>query len=228
RPQAQGKANSMSEEAKTKVTTATTDDDFDEALLEQVADIQTEADEINLKATNEILQVESKYNKLRKPHYEKRSELIKRVPKFWMTCIMNHPKISGVLDEDEADCLHSLIKLEVHESEDIKSGYRITFYFDENPYFKNKELTKEFYLRTMSNSTPIEWKDGKNLLKLVLEKPESSNKKRNSEYKSFFDWFSDDADIVSDNIAMAIRDELWINPLQYYLMKDIGAEPEED
>lgn len=39
-----------------------------------------------------------------------------------------------------------MTKLEVEEFEDIKSGYRIHFYFDENPYFDNKTLTKEFCL----------------------------------------------------------------------------------
>lgn len=59
---------------------------------------------------------------------------------------MNHPQVSGILDEGEEDCLQALNKLEVEEFEDIKSGYRIHFYFDENPYFENKILTKEFHL----------------------------------------------------------------------------------
>lgn len=42
-------------------------------------------------------------------------------------------------------------KLEVEEFDDIKSGYRINFHFDENPYFENKILTKEFFLHTNSN-----------------------------------------------------------------------------
>lgn len=62
-------------------------------------------------------------------------------PKF-----INHPQVSAILDEEEEECLHALTKLEVEEFEDIKSGYRIHFYFDENPYFENKVLTKEFHL----------------------------------------------------------------------------------
>lgn len=50
------------------------------------------------------------------------------------------------MEEDEEDALRFLNKLEVEEFEDIKSGYRINFYFDENPYFENNVLTKEFHL----------------------------------------------------------------------------------
>lgn len=50
------------------------------------------------------------------------------------------------MEEDEEDALRFLNKLEVEEFEDIKSGYRINFHFDENPYFENEVLTKEFHL----------------------------------------------------------------------------------
>lgn len=50
------------------------------------------------------------------------------------------------MEEEEEECLHFLSKMEVEEMEDIKSGYRILFHFDENPFFGNKVLTKEFCL----------------------------------------------------------------------------------
>lgn len=59
---------------------------------------------------------------------------------------MNHPDLSLLLDDSEEECLHHLTKLEVEEFEDIKSGYWIKFYFEENPYFENSVLTKEFRL----------------------------------------------------------------------------------
>lgn len=65
---------------------------------------------------------------------------------FFLWQFINHPQVSGILAEVEEECLHSLSKLEVEEFEDIKSGYRIHFYFEENPYFENKVLTKEFNL----------------------------------------------------------------------------------
>ena len=59
---------------------------------------------------------------------------------------VNNKKIADILEEEEEDALRYLNKLEVEEFEDIKSGYRINFHFEENPYFENDVLTKEFHL----------------------------------------------------------------------------------
>lgn len=66
------------------------------------------------------------------------------------------------------------------------------------------------------------------MLKQLLSKPFTNKKKRNSEYKTFFDWFTDNSDPVNDEIAELIKDDLWLNPLQYYLVPDIEVEPEDD
>ncbi|XP_055906186.1 protein SET [Eupeodes corollae] len=220
-----------------KISADDTPNEDESEALELIDACQNEIDALNEKASEEILKVEQKYNKLRKPCYEKRSELVKRIPNFWVTAFINHPQVSGILDEEEEDCLHSLTKLEVEEFEDIKSGYRINFHFDENPYFENKVLTKEFHLGSgaaensdhpSSTSTSIQWKEGKNLLKQLLSKPFNNKKKRNSEYKTFFDWFTDNSDPVNDEIAELIKDDLWPNPLQYYLVPDIEVEPEDE
>lgn len=71
--------------------------------------------------------MEQKYNKLRQPHYKKRSELIAKIPNFWVTVFVNHPQLSTLLDEDDEEALHYLKKVEVQEFEDIKSGYKINF-----------------------------------------------------------------------------------------------------
>lgn len=81
-----------------------------------------------------------------------------------------------------------------------------------------------------SVSTTIQWKEGKNLLKTLLTKPfnNKNKRKRNLEYKTFFDWFTDNSDPVNDEIAELIKDDLWPNPLQYYLVPDIEVEAEDN
>lgn len=55
--------------------------------LEEIDACQNEIDQLNEKASEEILKVEQKYNKLRKPNFERRSKIIQRIPNFWVTAV---------------------------------------------------------------------------------------------------------------------------------------------
>lgn len=214
--------------------------DFDaetQKALEEIDGCQNEIDALNEKASEEILKVEQKYNKLRKPFFEKRNEIIKKIPNFWVTAFANHPQVSALLDEEEEECLHYMTQLEVEEFEDIKSGYRIKFHFSKNPYFTNNVLTKEFHLGTSdpkSESTKIEWSADMNLVKSARSRQEKlkQGRKRGLDVKSFFLWFEDHEDPSQDDIAEVIKDDMWPNPLQYFLVPDIevenGVEEEEE
>ena len=138
----------------------------------------------------------------------------------------------SVLDEQEESVLHFMTTLHVEDFDDIKTGYKISFSFKENPYFSNDVLTKEFHLAVDSNSsnpnhtstsTPILWKEGKDLLKQLQNKQTSNSRKRDLEYKSFFDWFSDNSDPLNDDLAETIKDDIWPNPLQYFLVPEIDV-----
>lgn len=125
-----------------------------------------------------------------------------------------------------------MTKLQVEDFDDVKTGYSISFHFKENPYFENEMITKEFHLASenqstndfiqTSTSTGIKWKEGKDLLKELQSKPQT-NKKLISEHKSFFDWFCDNSDPLTDDLAELIKDDIWPNPLQYFLVPDIGV-----
>lgn len=53
--------------------------------------------------------------------------------------------------------------------------------------------------------------------------PNSSLKKRRLETKSFFKWFRDNTDPLTDDTAEIFKDDIWNNPLQYYLVPDIES-----
>uniref|UniRef100_A0A8C0HD27 Protein SET n=1 Tax=Chelonoidis abingdonii TaxID=106734 RepID=A0A8C0HD27_CHEAB len=175
-----------------------------------------------LTTSEEILKVEQKYNKLRQPFFQKRSELIAKIPNFWVTTFVNHPQVSALLGEEDEEALHYLTRVEVTEFEDIKSVCNPNFilsalqYFDENPYFENKVLSKEFHLNESgdpsSKSTEIKWKSGKTQNK-------ASRKRQHEEPESFFTWFTDHSDAGADELGEVIKDDIWPNPLQYYLVR---------
>jgi len=228
---------------KARIDESVEERDFDEETqkaLEEIDANQNEIDALNEQASEEILKVEQKYNKLRRPFYDKRNDIIKRIPKFWLTAFINHPQITAIIEEDEEDCLQYLNKLEVEEFEDIKSGYRIKLYFDKNPYFDNDILTKEFHLGSSgdpaSQSTPIQWKESMDLAAkfaqrtaAAQENAKSGSRKRGHQQQAtFFTWFCDNGDPSDDEIAEVIKDDMWPNPLQYFLVPDIEVENGDD
>merc|ERR1719273_907987 len=202
-----------------------------QSALEEIDTCQNDIDALNEKASEEILKVEQKYNQLRKPHFEKRSGIIGRIPKFWLTAFINHPQLSSIIEEEEEDCLQYLDKLDVEEFEDIKSGFKIQFSFSENPYFSSKVLCKEFHLGSSgdpeSRSTEITWKEGYNLVEKAAQRAAMANtksRKRQLESRTFFTWFLDNSDPQQDDVSEVIKDDLWPNPLQYFLVPDIEVE----
>lgn len=63
-----------------------TDKEQQEAI-EQIDEVQNEIDKLNENASEEILKVEQKYNTLRQPYFKKRSDLIAKIPNFWVTAV---------------------------------------------------------------------------------------------------------------------------------------------
>lgn len=221
---------------------AASDKEMQEAI-EEIDRVQCEIDKLNEEASEEILKVEQKYNKLRKPHYTKRSDLIAQIPNFWVTVFVNHPQLSTLLDEEDEEALQYLKKLEVQEFEDIKSGYRINFHFDANPFFENDVLFKEFHLQDNGEHTcksaPIKWKPGKCLTENGKSAPgggtsasadaKGARKRGHKEASLFFSWFNDHAEGgSSDDFGDVIKDDIWPNPLQYYLAQGDEDDDDED
>lgn len=199
-------------------------------VIEEIDRVQNQIDILNEQASEEILQVEQKYNNLRKPHFNKRADLIKKIQNFWVTVFVNHPQISALLDEEDEEALHYLTSLEVEEFEDIKSGYRIKFHFSENPYFSNASLCKEFLLsengEQSCKATIIEWKPKMDLTNKGNKASGDAGQKRHlEEPESFFAWFNDHLEGQADEVGELIKDDIWPNPLQYYL--NAGGDPED-
>ncbi|CAN1155926.1 NAP1-related protein 2 [Linum perenne] len=199
--------------------------------IEKLQEIQDELERINEEASDKVLEVEQKYNVVRKPVYEKRNEIIKSIPDFWLTAFLSHPALGILLSEEDQKVFKHLTSLEVEDCKDVKSGYSITFNFEANPYFEDAKLTKTFTFldegTTEISATPIKWKEGMGLPNGVSH--EKKGNKRSLAEESFFSWFSttNPKDVLEDmqdeQIAEIIKEDLWPNPLSYF-----NNDPDED
>eukprot|EP00057_Strongylocentrotus_purpuratus_P032581 XP_788102.2 PREDICTED: protein SET [Strongylocentrotus purpuratus] len=191
--------------------------------IEEIDNVQNEIDNLNEMASEEILKVEQKYNALRQPFFENRAKLIEKIPHFWATTFTHHPQLSMLLDEGDEDALQYLSKVEVKEFDDIKSGYRINFFFTPNPYFENEVISKEFHLNETgdpkSKATPIRWKPNKDLTKGNLSGNLKDGRKRtHTDNESFFCWFTEQSEAGADELGEVLKDDIWPNPLQFFLV----------
>ncbi|KAK7281400.1 hypothetical protein RIF29_09359 [Crotalaria pallida] len=95
--------------------------------IEKLQEIRDQLDKINEEASDEVLEIEKKYNEIRKPVYDKRNEIIKSIPDFWLTAFLNHPALGELLNDEDQKIFKYLDSLEVEDHKDVKSGFTITF-----------------------------------------------------------------------------------------------------
>lgn len=219
---------------------------FDSQITNNLSEaevIQREICNLNEKASEEILKVEQKFNKLRRPHFEKRNELLSQVPNFWLTTMANHPIISPMIDSaEEEDCLRYLVNLDVEEFDDIKSGYKLKLQFKENQYIANDVVVKQFQVISSEEvasvvSPPIEFKNtqrGQKLKQIVQESIEQQRRfhRPDQAQPSFFAWLSESTESGNDEVAEVIKDQIWPNPLEYFFApaddNDYGTDESDD
>lgn len=191
--------------------------------MERLQETQDELEQKNEEANDKVLEIEEIYIKKRRPIYQRRNEVIQKIPEFWLTAFLSHPHLRELLTEEDQKALKYLKSLNVEYLGNIKSGYKIIFDFGPNPYFEDSKLVKVIkYLddgSTTEAGSPPHWKDGMDLTK--PSKTETKGKKRAMKTESFFNWFSEELQqnlfgIMQDEIADIIKDDLWVNPLKYF------------
>ncbi|KAL4194674.1 hypothetical protein AMTRI_Chr05g60620 [Amborella trichopoda] len=204
-------------------------------------EIQSQHDELEAKFFEERAALEAKYQKLYDPLYTKRYEIVngivevdsvenkeasektprddtdnneeKGVPDFWLTAMKTNEVLSGEIYERDEEALKYLRDIKWCRIDNPK-GFKLEFFFDPNPYFKNSVLTKTYHMidddepiLERAIGTDIEWYPGKSLTQKVLKKkPKKGSKNakpitKTEDCESFFNFFSppqvpeDDEDI---------------------------------
>ncbi|XP_062854461.1 testis specific protein Y-linked [Trichomycterus rosablanca] len=179
-----------------------------------LAHVQMRLEALERKGARLHRRIELKLSRQKRPHHDQRASIALSIPGFWLTALLNHPHLSAQVDENDEDALSYMNNLEVETFKNNKLGYRISFHFRRNPFFQNKVIMKELHLggSPVSFSNPILWHPGESLTG-------NAEPRRNSRgvYQSFFHWFNDHSNPGKDDIAQILKDDLYKNPLRYYL-----------
>ncbi|TMW90451.1 hypothetical protein EJD97_015680 [Solanum chilense] len=209
--------------------------------VEVLREIQSQHDELEAKFFEERAALEAKYQKLYQPLYTKRFDIVngvvevdgavteaaadqeedkdaegKGVPDFWFTAMKNNEVLAEEISERDEGALKFLKDIKWTRIENPK-GFKLEFFFDTNPYFKNTVLTKTYHMIDEDEpilekaiGTEIEWYPGKCLTQKILKKkPKKGSKNakpimKTEQCESFFNFFSppqvpeDEEDIDED------------------------------
>uniref|UniRef100_A0A1B6J3S8 Nucleosome assembly protein n=1 Tax=Homalodisca liturata TaxID=320908 RepID=A0A1B6J3S8_9HEMI len=162
------------------------------------------------------------YKNLKNLLYKERSNVITRIPNFWITTFINHPDISYLFNKDVIECFLYLSEFQVEEIESDEFKLKIHFFFNENPFIANHVLSKKFSIENdnyTSQNTEINWMGGKKPLRNVRSKFTLLGDK-NLKQESFFDWYVSNTSLMDSIIIKSLK-EIWEYPMPYYVSNDI-------
>uniref|UniRef100_A0A0D9W5S8 Uncharacterized protein n=1 Tax=Leersia perrieri TaxID=77586 RepID=A0A0D9W5S8_9ORYZ len=208
------------------------------ASIEKLQEIQDEIEKVNEEACDKVLELEQKYNEVRRPVYVRRNEIIKQIPDFWLTAFLSHPVLGELLTEDDQKIFKHLESIDVDDSEDIKSGYSITLTFSPNPYFEDTKLTKVYSFSgdevLKVKATSITWKKGMDIANdgaytkkgdkriliderlLFLQVSLLGSIVKRTEVLLMELWTRCSLRALFAQVGDIIREDLWPNPLKYF------------
>ncbi|XP_030473485.1 nucleosome assembly protein 1;4-like isoform X1 [Syzygium oleosum] len=217
--------------------------------VEALKEIQSHHDELEAKFFEERAALEAKYQKLYEPLYTKRYEIVngivevdgvvkeasaaveedksseeKGVPNFWLTAMKTNEILAEEISERDEGALKYLQDIKWSRIDKPK-GFKLEFFFDANPYFKNSVLTKTYHMIDDDDEpilekaigTEIEWYPGKCLTeKLLKKKPRKGSKNAKpitkiEKCESFFNFFNppeipdDDEDDLDEDTAEELQ-----------------------
>ncbi|KAJ2781324.1 hypothetical protein H4R18_002952 [Coemansia javaensis] len=162
----------------------------------------------------------AKYELKKAPLYKKREDVIAKIPKFWLTCLEKHPIITSLIEMEDAAAIAYLKNIEINRSTENPINYKVVFVFDDNPYFTNTTLVKEFDFSDKGNTQvtnhKIDWKEGKCLITAAKKDEPASDSDEFSENEeaSFFCWFDDEN---GSELADLIANDLYPNAGMYFI-----------
>ncbi|XP_005401533.1 PREDICTED: testis-specific Y-encoded-like protein 2 [Chinchilla lanigera] len=187
-----------------------------DSILQALESIQMDLEAVNIKAGKAFLRLKRKFIQMRRPFLERRDLIIQHIPGFWVKAFLNHPRISILINQRDEDIFRYLTNLQVQDLRHISMGYKMKLYFQTNPYFTNMVIVKEFQRnrsgRLVSHSTPIHWHRG--------QEPQAHKRKNQGTNYSFFSWFSNHSLPEADRIAEIIKNDLWVNPVRYFMREE--------
>lgn len=216
----------MSKKAKTEQEVAKEDEVYLK-YFEEIEKVNEDLAKISEEISKKQAAILKEYEPKKKPFFKKRAEIVSNIPNFWADAMLRHKVLESLIEEEDKEVLKHLKEIEYVILEDVEEGFKISFHFNNNPFFSDQTLWKSFIYKDGSweiTTSGINWKEGKDL---TAAKESKKGKKRGPvESTSFFKWFHAsevEDDPEQDYVEQSIR-AVWETPEKFYW----GLESDDD
>ncbi|KAI6655482.1 hypothetical protein LOD99_1981 [Oopsacas minuta] len=181
--------------------------------------LQTIIDSLDEAMEDELDRVQKRFYRQKRPYFDERRLVLEQIPFFWRTTLLRHPELYSIMEELDVQILDHLYSIDILEYSDGDCAYKISFFFKENPFFSNEEFTKEVRMidseELVSIGTKIKWK--KPYISLNRRLKPGDKRSPDDPRCEFFHWFSSSNSKYLDRIGEILRDDIWPNPIKYFL-----------
>ncbi|UKK00817.1 nucleosome assembly protein [Theileria orientalis] len=167
---------------------------------------------------NEQMNLQRMFDKKKQPYFDKRQEIIDKIPGFWCKALTHHPALCYLTSAD-LPVLEHLKSIELYDNLDNNGSYKVTFNFSEKAleFMSPLSLTKHIVFgvnkENVKECTRITWKPGKSPVEEALK----ARKNDKCIDWSLFEWFTEEEWLNRPDIGEIIRREIWHAPLAYYM-----------
>ncbi|KAH8740586.1 hypothetical protein FG386_002168 [Cryptosporidium ryanae] len=209
-------------------------EEISDELLVELEEVDSNLMELDKECAKEQMIIQRKFDEKKKPIFEKRREIIEKIPKFWAKTISKHPVFIENMQDEDIDILEHLKDIELDDNLDDEGSYRIKLTFDDSvskhmePSVLVKHVVFQDGAETVKEFTKIKWKSESpksRISKRLLN--EGSGKEEDdlsdSEIFSFFDFFTDEINGDGIDIGDIIRRDIYHSPL-FYFCDDISED----
>ncbi|MCL7051892.1 hypothetical protein MKW94_018971 [Papaver nudicaule] len=171
--------------------------------------------------------IEQKCIELQRPLYQRRNEIFKNFPNFWLLAFLSHYALGDLFSEEDQKIFRFVCSVDI-EDEDVISGYTITLFFKKNPYFRNPSLRKRISFSdngtTNLSAVNIDWKVDMGIAtEYQYDIPVTKT-------MSFLTWFCAPQVFNGGHryeVFELIKDDLWPNALAYFVNGNESDEEDE-
>lgn len=216
------------------------------AIVEKLQQLQKSRDDLDSSYTRELNALRAKYDALYQPVYDKRAEILTApngsdygtpaLPRFWLIAMKNNSTLRSIIEAADEPILAYLKDMKAEFLEPLKQeSFKITLFFDKNPYFSNKFLTKQYNMSIIdgeteallqgTESTTIDWFPDQDVTKQTVSRvqrhkttKERRTKTEVEEKPSFFRFFTSQQ--VPSNESLSRMTKQQIAELEMYVEED--------